>query len=428
MKISNRIIFFLLLITVIYTQSSDVWVELTNGNIITGQLLSADSAKVVLKTEFGELTFQRRQIVSMKTQTQPGEQPVAAIATKRELDQEARWRTIYSSMLLGNSIYGIGVPYVLGINDSQLATGLRLLMFGGGFYAALRYTKQMDLPMGRWQLQMAGAELGGLSIFPLISIVGYKNWQSFDPNGKIAWTYTMVAMPLGIWQADRLYSRWQLSNGQASLVSKGIILGLANTFGLINLVHSDNWRMSQGLVRAYTVLAYSGAVAGGYLTKKAVAGKSYTEDDAYFLGGSATVGLLNGMFLNNLLDIRDRKLYGLMLMAGINGFSYWADKMNRDIDLKRGQGQIIMLGAGASYLTWLGIAVITNFNLLSDGARLMDMASITLGWYGSYQWMRKQNLTASGNSYKQHRFFSLAPSVILDGKRLRPAVNVSLRF
>ncbi|MCH7613491.1 MAG: hypothetical protein IIB45_09065 [Candidatus Marinimicrobia bacterium] len=429
MKTIRLSIIILISIIILAGQNIRVTIEMTNGNNITGVLISEDSSSVVLNTDFGELTIPRQEIVFIK---RPFDQMAKSLALPKidqpELNQEARWRTIYSSMLIGNSIYGIGIPYVLGVEDFKVANGMRLLMFGGGFYASLRYTKQMNLPTGRWELQMAGAELAGLSIFPLMAVVGFENWTEFDKEGKIAWTYVMATIPFGIWKADQYYTRWKLSNGQATLVANSMVLGTANTVGLIALVHSDDWEFTENLSRIYTLLTYSGAVVGGFLAKNKFAGKIYSEDDAFFISSSATVGFFNGLLLNSLLDIDERKPFVAILLAGTNGFTYLANHLTRQTSLQKGQGIIVILGTGASYLIWLGTAAITGIDYRNDSARLIDIASITAGWYFTYQWVSRQNPTTSRDEKKQSLLFSFAPTLIADGTTFLPAINLCLRF
>ncbi len=425
MRITHLFLSVLLFSILLTAQDAPITIDLTNGNSITGAIISEDSTSITLQTAFGELVITRDNIASIggRDDSLLDRSPASI-----KYDQEARWRTIYSSMLIGNSIYGIGIPYVLGVDDFGVANGMRLLLFGGGFYASLRYTKQMDLPMGRWQFQMVGAELGGFSILPLMAIVGYDNWDNFDPDGKIAWTWVMTALPYGVWKTDQLYVKWRLTNGQSSLVAGGVTLGTVNTIGLISTIHSDNWDMTENLFRFYTVLTYAGALAGGRLTKNLVTGKSYTEDDAEYVKMSATVGFFNGMALMSLLDIDNRQSGSLVLVASTNAFIYLADRINRDIDLDKGQGQIIALGTGAAYLTWRGLAFITDLSYDERPARLMDIASVTAGWYFTHQWMAKRNpdLTTSVNHNTD--LVRIEPTIGVIGKSIIPVLHLELNF
>lgn len=429
MKKSIITIIYLMFIVVAFAQDTTVTIELKSGDKVTGEILEEDDIRVIITTQFGELEIPKNEILSI---IRPGEEfeKIEQIRVKvvPELNQEARWRTIWSSMIIGNSLYGIGVPHVLGINDFKIANGMRLLMFGGGFYASLRYTKGMDLPMGRWRFQMAGAQLGGMSIFPIMAIVGFENWFDFDEEGKVAFTYVMAAVPFGVWKADQLYKDWNLTNGQAYLISQSTYLGALNSIGIINLIHSDDWEWSENLVRLYTCLTYSGSIAGSYIAKKYVTDKSYTEDDAIFINISASVGFFNSIILLNLFDIDRRKPVTLFLMAGVNGFTFLADKLNQSTDLTRGQGSIIGLGTYACYLTWLGIASIIDIDYGTKFARVMDLASITSGWYLTYRWVTGSSRLGYDRGKTNLNGLTITPAVFANGDSFYPGLRLQVFF
>ena len=160
----------------------------------------------------------------------------------KELNQEARWRTIYAAMGIGNTIYGGGIPYLLDWDPTDRATtGFRYLVFGATYYISSAYTENMDLPLGRSYLQYAGANLGFFSILPLTSIIGIENWSEIDPEGKGSTLYSMISVPYGVITADRLYKKWGLNNGQSYLVSLGVNLGILNTVGLIQQTDWVEW-------------------------------------------------------------------------------------------------------------------------------------------------------------------------------------------
>ena len=133
------------------------------------------SKKIILKklrltkksTDLGDIKVGREKIKSLEIisiNDKPTRKPLVQNEVSVELDpslnQEARWRTIYSAMLLGNGLYGWAIPYVFGVSDEETVIASQLLMFGGGFYTSYAYTQNMDLPYGRWQFQNSGAALG----------------------------------------------------------------------------------------------------------------------------------------------------------------------------------------------------------------------------------------------------------------------------
>jgi hypothetical protein len=405
-----------------------ITIELKNGDKISGQVVSETESQITVKTNFGDLDIPKVNIAFIEREITENKNSVNQ-NVPIELNQEARWRTINSSMAIGNFLYGVGIPYVLGIEDSQSFAGFRLLMFGGGFYASYVYTRKMDLPMGRWQFQMTGAGLGGFSLLPLMAIVGFDNWGDFDEEGKIAWTYVMAAVPYGIWRADQRYKEWNLTNGQASLISQAPGLGLFNTLGALSLYYGDDWPYSENGARINTILMYSGYLAAPFLAKKYIFDKSYTEDDAYFIGISARVGFANSLLLVNILELDNIRPIWLLMLGGVNGFTYLGDKINHGKDLKRGDGKIIGLGIGASWLVWLGVATIFDMDMDTKLARVIDMATITSGWILTYNWVSKKPNKFSINQVKSNStYLSLSPSIIASGRGYSPAISLELHF
>ena len=127
-----------------------ITIELKNGDKISGQVVSETESQITVKTNFGDLDIPKVNIAFIEREITENINSVNQ-NVPIELNQEARWRTINSSMAIGNFLYGVGIPYVLGIEESQSLDGFRLLMFGGGFYASYVYTREMELPMGRWK-------------------------------------------------------------------------------------------------------------------------------------------------------------------------------------------------------------------------------------------------------------------------------------
>ncbi|MEK0338451.1 MAG: hypothetical protein QQN41_13565, partial [Nitrosopumilus sp.] len=110
MKKSIITIIYLMFIVVAFAQDTTVTIELKSGDKVTGEILEEDDNRVIITTQFGELEIPKDEILSIR---RPGEEfeKIEQIRVKvvPELNQEARWRTIWSSMIIGNSLNGIGV-------------------------------------------------------------------------------------------------------------------------------------------------------------------------------------------------------------------------------------------------------------------------------------------------------------------------------
>ena len=436
-------LFLLILLTSIgLSQEEQYSIELKNGNTMTGELISKDESSVTLKTEFGELVIPKENIQDIiRLDSDNKENSVVITEEKKklpsqvqELNQEARWRSIYAAMSVGNTLYGMGIPYLLDWDpkDADQLIGFRLLVFGATYSISSSYTKNMDLPLGRSYLQFAGANLGFYSIVPIVSLIGLDNWNNFDPKGKVALTYSMFSIPYGVITADRLYNKWKLSNGQSYLISLGINLGALNTIGLIQQTDWVEWadRNPENFARWVTSLTYGGAIAGAYLAKNvALNSSSITEGDVGFLNLSLSIGYMNSLLLGYLVDIDSYKSQTLLTMAGVNGFLYLGNKLNKNYgSLTQGQEKIVALGVGASYLTWIGCAFITGVDYASRSSRIYDIASITAGWYFSRKAISNQANEVGHNNTRDRYSLSLRPTLVSQKNSLSPGVNINLRF
>ena len=441
-KNNRRIALFVLLflLSFSFSQEKEIIVDLKNGNKITGSLIAKTDSTYKLNTEFGELVIPIDDVDSINNKkiTKSIENNQNSVidsqdnVVKKPLNQEARWRTIYGAMTIGNTLYGEGIPYLLNLEQtSEQYVGFKLLAFATSYSLSSSYTRTMDLPLGRSYLQFAGANLGFYSIIPIISMIGLENWGEFDPDGKIALGYTMFSVPYGAIYADKTYTKWKLSNGQSFLISLGINLGALNTIGVIQQTDWFDWfeKNPENFARWTTSLVYAGALAGGKLAKNtALNNSSITEGDVAFLNLSMGLGYLNSLLLGYAMEINHYKDQTMLTMAGVNGFLYLADRLNKKYgSLTQGQEKIVGLGAGSAYLAWVGTALITGIDYGERSSRFLDVASITAGWYFS-----RKNITSdvsSGNSFiKNNMALTINPTLLPQNKTLAPGVSINLTF
>ena len=396
-----------------------VIVTTQDGNALRGVVESESDNRLVLKTSFGSLPIDLSQISSINALAaiEPSQKPQELlnqqkISLKSSLNQEARWRTIYSTMLLGNGLYGWGVPFVLGATDGAVLAASQAFAFGGGFYAAYSYTKNMELPYGRWQFQSGGAALGGFSLFPLVTMVGIENWADFDKSGKISTLYIMSMIPFGVIQADKKYNEWSLTNGQASVISGSIPWGFANALGALTLAYGDSWPDNAVMNRFNALALYGASYGAPFLAKKYIQNKSYTEDDASFIRFSMGLGVFNAVSTIALFE-KDNIRAGVALMLGItNGFGYLANSLIEDRDLKKGDSRIIALGTGAALILRTGFGILFKENSSKLGL-LLTMASVNAGWFFTLNKIMDENYK---NAYrfkdKKNTIFSLHPIIM----------------
>ena len=114
----KQILIFLIAIrcltSISFSQDDLFSVELKNGNTITGKLLFKDETSLTLQTEFGELVIPTENIQSINNLEGDSKENIVEAPDKnnvkithnseikKELNQEARWRTIYAAMVIGN--------------------------------------------------------------------------------------------------------------------------------------------------------------------------------------------------------------------------------------------------------------------------------------------------------------------------------------
>lgn len=192
-------------------------------------------------------------------------QVAAAPTSEITFSRAGRRAIIAQNMMLANGLYGWGIPYVLGMNNPPVVVGLELLALGGGFYYSWRFTENMDIPRARATFQNTGSLAAMASIYPLMGLVGFDRWKELDPDGKLTVSYLMVSIPLGIIWSDRLYRRWQPSDGQASaLVSAGLAASFNAVVGQI-LLTDDMDDVGEDWLRLNSLLVSGGFLGGGYL-------------------------------------------------------------------------------------------------------------------------------------------------------------------
>lgn len=343
-------------------------------------------------------------------------------------NHEGRYWIIGQNMLLGNGLYGNAIPYILNIEDEKTYYGIQFLFFAGGFPATWMYTKEMDVSYGRAWAQNFGTTMGLISAYPLVAMVGFENWDKIDPQGKTILTHMMVAAPIGAWQADRLYRKWEPTNGQAQLIIGGSSLSGFNTWGIYTLITdipdeepSENW------FRVGIPLTYAGTLAGGYYTHKYVMNKPYTRGDASFVGLGTTVGAFCWGFLTSALNIEEYRTWMLLGLVSINGYTYMADKLVQRVDLTTGDAGIVALGSVAGYLAWIGTALLTDMDLSNENFRFVDIASITAGFYFTFKAVSKNRFVSKKSDPSQFRL-SFQPTIMRNAGRYSPGLNMTVRF
>ncbi len=407
-----------------------------DGNILSGDVVSENENTIVLFTDFGTVSIDREKIQSLEMLSENDlsldkkNLEIKNSNINLSINQEARWRTIYSTMFLGNVLYGGGIPYVLGLDDPKVINASQLLMFGGGFYGSYKYTQNMNLPYGRWQFQTTGAGLGGLSLLPLISTVGFENWFDFDEDFKLGLTYLMGMVPYGAMQADKKYNEWNLTNGQATLISSSVPWGYANAWGALFLLYGEEgWPEFDGIGFKFNFLTtYAVALRAPFFTKKYITSQSLTEDDALFTFLSLGLGFINSVHVLEILESSSLRLNTVLIMGITNGFGYLANSLIKDTDLKKGDWRIIGLGTSAAFLIRSGIGELIEEDF-GDLYLILNMVALNAGWYFTFKKVsnKKTNLLKFKKK-KNSTSLSLSPTILNVPNNPTPAMRLQVTF
>ncbi|MCK4579476.1 MAG: hypothetical protein KAU50_11860 [Candidatus Marinimicrobia bacterium] len=124
--------------------------------------------------------------------------------------QAGRWTMMAQNMVWGSTLYGWGIPFVLGVNedeDFKYYLASEMFSFGGALYLTWKYTDGRHFPEARSQMQRHGELVGMHYGFALNSLL--------EPGDREQILMVMATVPLGAWAGDRLYRRWQPSTGQS---------------------------------------------------------------------------------------------------------------------------------------------------------------------------------------------------------------------
>ncbi|UCH10250.1 MAG: hypothetical protein JSU61_13815 [Fidelibacterota bacterium] len=337
-----------------------------------------------------------------------------------------RRRVIAQNMAYGNGLYGWAVPYVLGIESPTVYTGIQLLAIAGGFYLSWQYTQDMDIPLSRADFQIAGSTLGLWTCYPLVAVVGGKRWFDFDPDGKVILSYAMLSVPLGIRTGDRLYHRWQPSDGQArAVIWAGSMSGLNAVLAHLLFTTEDGPENPESWNRLNSLLV-TGAIAGGsYLGWRQFSQDNLTIGDVRFITMGTMLGWITAMELGIILEPEYKPSLALLL-ASLDGFSYITYHLGRGYDFTSGDVAIIGLGSFAGFTAFRGISLILGMDQSNKLMNGLDIASYLGGAYLTFRYIQPR--TEMGIETDLPIELSIGPTFLSNGKQPVPAMGLNLRF
>lgn len=159
-----------------------------------------------------------------------------------------------------------------------------------------------------------------------------------------------------------------------------------------------------------------------------VQARNYTRGDANFVSSGVGLGLFYWLELSALLEPDTYRGNILLGLATINGGVFLADRLVQTVDMTQGDASIIMLGSGASWLAWQGVALLASIETEDDIYRLIDLATVSAGWYFTFKTLSKKRYV-QGVKQTNPWTFSMNPSFIHHPKTgMLPALGLQIQF
>ncbi|MCH7498384.1 MAG: hypothetical protein IH971_11145, partial [Candidatus Marinimicrobia bacterium] len=269
------------------------------------------------------------------------------------LNQGGRWTLVAQNMGWGIGLYGWGIPFVLGAEDSKWIVAGEMFSLGASLYLTWRYTEDVDLPEARSQMQRYGGVVGfhyGRALVRLIEV-----------EGKLPVAMLMLAVPAGAYLWDRLYKRWMPSTGQAYALALHADLGRS----IMSLVHRQifgaepldyyyydpydgdydaSQQERESWQKLNTLFQVAGYPIGTYLSRRYYGNRQYSFGDALMLIIGRGTGAFYGFLLADLLDFdlfsSEATGWRWLTTAGAVGGVVGMDRYIRGVDYSFGQSAL----------------------------------------------------------------------------------------
>jgi len=126
------------------------------------------------------------------------------------LDQSGRWTLVAQNMIWGSTLYGVGIPVVLELEDFKWYVAGFMFGFGGALVVTWNYTSGIHFPEARSQLQRSGGAIG-LHYAAALA-------QLFEFESRGATMMRMVSVPAGLYVGDRIFKKWEPTTGMAYII------------------------------------------------------------------------------------------------------------------------------------------------------------------------------------------------------------------
>ena len=231
-----------------------------------------------------------------------------------------RTNLIVGGMYTG-TLYGIGIPFLLGAESDKVYLGSMMLSTPIGGYLAYKLSSHRWYEKGESNMINYGGLVGGLYGLAtpyLINIEGLED----STEAKIYVASTMVGIPAGVLAASKLFQNKPINEGRSDLISFGGFVGSYYACGITSLFEVDS-------PRPYVAAAMLGLPAGIYLGYKFTAKEEYTTGRALLIQLGAYAGALFASGVPLLTEAESYKPYVVANILGSVGGMWFAHHNTR---------------------------------------------------------------------------------------------------
>ena len=105
-------------------------------------------------------------------------------------------------------------------------------------------------------------------------------------------------------------------------ISGSIPWGFANALGALTLAYGENWPDNVIMNRLHALALYGAGYGAPFFAKQYIQDKSYTEDDALYIGFSMGLGMFNALSTISLHEADNIRAITALMIGITNGYGY----------------------------------------------------------------------------------------------------------
>lgn len=306
------------------------------------------------------------------------------------VDRSGRYLLLGTSTAVGLGIYGWGVPYAFGVDDTKGQVALYMLVSAASFFGPWLWSADRPVSLGMANGAFWGATRGivhGIGLHRVIAgeepafvFCQPEDFACFDRAGdeQDAWLRGRVASALAGSLIEGVGAlAWAkaagASAGDAHLLGVSSDLGAGGAVALaVALGLEDDAATLWGL-------GLAGAAAGLGSGVVLRAHRDYSWGDAEVFRAAGLLGAYTGIAMAEIGTAEGPGAHaGLALAGGALGL-FTGDRLVRGRDITAGQGLLVDLGTVAGGLLGLGVAVLVSDDASIDGGLHLGLSALGAG-------------------------------------------------